>query len=48
MSTYHVQGSCPACHLDSLELDGDHHVICADQDCPDPSAAARVLEAVPA
>ncbi len=48
MSVVHVQGRCPACHHDSLELDGDHHVICAADDCPDLTAAARLLEQVPA
>lgn len=27
MATVHIQGRCPACHQESLVLDGDHHVV---------------------
>jgi hypothetical protein len=45
MSTVHVQGSCPACHRDSLILDPDHHLICCHLDCPNPVAVTDLLEA---
>lgn len=45
MSTYYVQGRCPACGQESLALDGDHHVHCEAEGCPAPDAVANLLEA---
>ena len=44
MSTYYVQGRCPACQQESLVLDDDHHVICGRDDCPNPTSATALLE----
>lgn len=46
MATVHIQGRCPACHQESLVLDGDHHVVCEAPGCPAPEAVASLLEAV--
>ena len=45
MSTVYVQGRCPACGAESLTLDDDHHVLCEAENCPAPTAVARLLEA---
>lgn len=39
-----VQGRCPACGSPSLFLGSGGHVACSLSDCPDPSAAANMLD----
>jgi len=43
-----VQGHCPACRRDSLFLGVQGHVTCRRLDCPDPTAADRLLHGEPA
>lgn len=39
-----VRGICPGCGLKNLFLAVGGHVTCANLECPDPCAAANLLE----
>lgn len=38
-----VKGFCPACGTRNLHLDHADRIVCRDDDCSDPDAAAKIL-----